>query len=98
MLERERTSAEVIQYLLYLYFPGLSSEIHLEQSNHLEKKEEGVMLLHGNDFKGSISDVSSAWLWMTIEPINRQILGVYISRHRNMIVAESFLGSLIDLW
>ena len=29
-----------------------------------------------------------AWLWIaTIEPIHKQILGVYISRHRNMIVA-----------
>ena len=30
-----------------------------------------------------------AWLWVAVEPIHRQILGVYISRHRNMIVAES---------
>jgi transposase-like protein len=37
-----------------------------------------------------------AWLWVAVEPIHRQILGVYISRHRNnMIVAESFLRSLI---
>ena len=31
------------------------------------------------------------------EPINKQILGVYISRHRNIIIAESFLRSLIKL-
>jgi transposase-like protein len=37
-----------------------------------------------------------AWLWVAVEPIHRQIPGVYISRHRNnMIVAESFLRSLI---
>ena len=36
---------------------------------------------------------NEAWLWVAvIEPIHRIILGVYISRHRNMIVvAESFL-------
>jgi transposase-like protein len=28
------------------------------------------------------------WLWVAVEPIHKQILGVYISRHRNMIVAE----------
>jgi putative transposase len=26
-----------------------------------------------------------AWLWIAVEPIHKQILGVYISRHRNMI-------------
>ena len=32
-----------------------------------------------------------AWLWVTIiEPILHRIIGVYISRHRNMLVAESF--------
>jgi transposase-like protein len=31
------------------------------------------------------------------EPIHKQILGVYIPRHRNIIIAESFLSSLIKL-
>jgi putative transposase len=39
-----------------------------------------------------------AWLWIAVEPIHRQILGVYISKHRNMIVAESFLRSLIKIY
>ena len=39
-----------------------------------------------------------AWLWIAIEPI-RIIPGVYISRHRNMLIAESFLRSLgLTLW
>ena len=38
------------------------------------------------------------WLWIAIEPIHRQILGVYISRHRNMLVAESFLRTLIKIY
>ena len=39
-----------------------------------------------------------AWLWVTIEPIHNRILGVSISRHRDMLVAESFLRSLINLY
>src|SRR5918994_6261113 len=39
-----------------------------------------------------------AWLWVAIEPIRRRILGVYISRHRNMLVADSFLRSLVKLY
>jgi putative transposase len=39
------------------------------------------------------------WLWIaTTEPIRHRILGVYISRHRNMLVAEVFLRSLIKLY
>jgi putative transposase len=39
-----------------------------------------------------------AWLWIAVEPIHRQNLGVYISRHRNMLVAEAFLRSLIRIY
>jgi putative transposase len=41
---------------------------------------------------------NEAWLWIAVEPIHRQILGVYISRHRNMLIAESFLSSLIKIY
>jgi transposase-like protein len=41
---------------------------------------------------------SEAWLWVVIEPIHHRILGVYISRHRNMLIAESFLKTLINLY
>ena len=41
---------------------------------------------------------NDAWFWVATEPIHRQILGVHISRHRNTLVAESFLKSLIKLY
>jgi putative transposase len=35
---------------------------------------------------------NNAWLlWIAIEPIHSLVLRVYISRHRNMLIAESFL-------
>jgi hypothetical protein len=88
----------------------------------LKKKEEEVMLLYGNGFKGLIQTClllqkrvsaflidetmvvqigsDEAWLWIaTIAPLHQQILGVYISRHRNMIVTESFLRrSLVKVY
>ncbi len=39
-----------------------------------------------------------ARLWVAVEPIHRQILGVYLSRHRNMIVSESLLRPLIKIY
>ncbi|MGB7639356.1 MAG: DDE-type integrase/transposase/recombinase [Nitrososphaeraceae archaeon] len=41
---------------------------------------------------------NEAWLWVALEPIHGQILGVYISRHRNILVTELFLKSLIKLY
>ena len=45
-----------------------------------------------------IGSSDEAWLWVAIGPIHKQILGVYISRHWTMIVAETFLSSLIRIY
>ena len=46
-----------------------------------------------------IGSSNEAWLWVVaVEPIHKQILGVYISRHRNMLVAEAFLSLLIRMY
>jgi len=37
-----------------------------------------------------------AWVWMAVEPIHRCTLGVYLSRHQNMIVAQLFLKGLVE--
>ena len=37
------------------------------------------------------------WLWVAIEPENRQILALSISKERNMLIAERFLSSLIKI-
>ena len=36
------------------------------------------------------------WLWICIEPINSSVLGIYISKDRNMLVAEKFIRSLVS--
>ena len=35
------------------------------------------------------------WLWVAIEPKNRQIIALSISKERNMFVAERFIGGLV---
>ena len=36
------------------------------------------------------------WLWICIEPIDKSVLGIYISEQRNMFVAENFIRSLVS--
>ena len=35
------------------------------------------------------------WLWIAIEPENKQILALYVSKERNMFVAEHFLSEVV---
>ncbi len=35
------------------------------------------------------------WLWVAVEPKNRQILALSISKERNMLIAERFLSGLV---
>jgi putative transposase len=35
------------------------------------------------------------WIWVAIEPENRQILALSISKERNMLIAERFIGGLV---
>ena len=37
------------------------------------------------------------WIWVAIEPENKQILALTISKERNMFVAERFLSGLIKI-
>ena len=37
------------------------------------------------------------WLWVAIEPENREILALYVSKERNMFVAERFLSGLVKV-
>ncbi len=117
IFERERTSAEVILYALYLYFLGLSfrntskaiQPFDVKGRSHVAiwkwvqsfnpkrlyscKRVSAFLIDETMIHIGS----DEAWLWIAIEPIHRQILGVYISRHRNMLAAEAFLRSLIRI-
>ena len=38
------------------------------------------------------------WLWVAIEPKNKQILALSISKERNMFVAERFISKLIMIY
>ena len=38
------------------------------------------------------------WLWIAIEPENRQILAVTISRERNMLIAEKFISDIVMVY
>ena len=38
------------------------------------------------------------WLWVVIEPANKEILSFYISKERNMFVAERILFQVINMY
>jgi transposase-like protein len=60
-----------------------------------KKKARIIAAFVINETLIQIGNTDDAWLWIVVvEPIRHRILGVYLlSRHRNMLVAESFLRS-----
>jgi len=38
------------------------------------------------------------WLWVAIEPENRQILALSISKERNMLIAERFISNIVKVY
>src|ERR1051325_8263093 len=62
-----------------------------------KKKEARIIAFVIDETMIQIGD-TDAWLWVALEPIDYRIIGVYISRHRNMLVAESFLRTLIKIY
>ena len=36
------------------------------------------------------------WIWIAIEPVHKSVLGIHLSKERNMFVAESFIHSLVE--
>ena len=39
---------------------------------------------------------TNCWLWICIEPVHKSVLGIHISKERNMFVAENFIRSLVE--
>jgi transposase-like protein len=37
-----------------------------------------------------------ARVWVAVEPVHRFVLGVYLFKHQNMIVAQLFLRGLVE--
>lgn len=38
------------------------------------------------------------WIWIAIEPENREILAVTVSKERNMLIAEKFISDIVKVY
>ena len=67
---------------------------HYQRKSSTKKKQvseyiiDKTMLKVGSEF---------IWLWIAIEPENRQILAQNITKERNMLVAERFMSDLVQI-
>ncbi len=75
---------------------------HVSIWNWIQKYKPRMMSTHRKKISEFIIDetlikVGSeyVWLWVAIEPDNKQILALTISKERNMFVAERFIAGLV---
>ena len=75
---------------MYLSGIGFKDLVHC-----ISTKEKGVSAFIIDE---TVIQIGSQhfWLWVCIEPIQRSVLGIYISEERNMFVAENFIRSLVE--
>ena len=76
--------------VMYLSGIGFKDLVHC-----ISTKEKGVSAFILDETIIQIGN-QHFWLWVCIEPIQRSVLGIYISEERNMFVAENFIRSLVE--
>jgi putative transposase len=59
-------------------------------------KEKESFCIHNIDETVIQIGNQNFWLWFCIEPIHRSVLGIYISKERNMLIAEKFIRTLVE--
>ncbi|MDF0682344.1 MAG: DDE-type integrase/transposase/recombinase [Candidatus Nitrosocosmicus sp.] len=94
-----RNVVKALSYLLTVKRSHVSiwkwiQKFHYQRKSSTKKKQvseyivDETMLKVGSEF---------IWLWIAIEPENRQILAQNITKERNMLVAERFMSDLVKI-
>ena len=74
------------------FYLELDSKIQASK-DILKEKEHRKYVLDETIIKAGSEYI---WLWVAIEPKNKEILGISISKERNMFVAERFLSKIVE--
>jgi putative transposase len=99
--KRNRTKLEDISYALHLYFAGLSLRNTSKALSRFVKRNSAIrdwILKYKFIIDETQLKVGSEliWLWVAIEPKDKEILSIIIPKERNMSVAERFLSKLVQ--
>jgi putative transposase len=70
----------------------LDTKVNLERLFH-SKTKISEFIIDQTQIK---VDCKYIWLWISIESENKEIVGLRISKERNMLVAEHFLSDVIE--
>ena len=77
---------------MFLYGTDGFRNIILKSYHQKEKKDNSEFVIDETLIKVGSEYI---WLWVAIEPKNREILALSISKERNKFVAERFLLTLV---
>jgi putative transposase len=80
----------MIKEVIFLYGTGFKGLVHAISTNvrvlAFIIEDENIIQVGSQHF----------WLWICIETRYKSVLGIYISKERNMLVAEKVIKSLVE--
>jgi len=95
------STRSVTKALSYLHIISIS---HVSILKWIQKNRPRRILSKGKKISEFIvyetvikAGLESIWLWVAIEPENKQILALNISKERIMLIAERFISSLVQI-
>ena len=97
---------KVVKALSYLHLVKRSHVLLAKKWKWIQKfRSRNISLPKRNKISEYIVDETLVkvgselmWLWIAIEPKNKQIFAQSITQDRNMLVAERFLSGIVNSW
>ena len=93
-----RNTAKALSFLLLVKISHVSIWNWIQKyrpwKNHKNKKINEFII----DETGTKAGSELIWIWVVIEPTDKEILSFYISKERNMFVAERFLAKVVEVY
>ena len=92
-----RNAAKALSFLKIIKISHVSIWNWLQKykpkRKHLKKKKINEYIIDETAIKAGSELI---WIWIVMEPADKEILSFYISKERNMFVAERFLSKVVE--
>jgi putative transposase len=88
-----RRSSEILSYLFKRNHVSIWNWIQKYQPRKISSKRKRISEFIVDEILLKVGS-GDLWLWVAIDPENKEVLALSVSKERNMLIAERFLSEL----